>query len=67
MVTLESEADPASQRAEILNKIKQQKIAAVKDFNDKKTKQQINLVRGILRVVLMSLIYAWGFYGIATL
>jgi hypothetical protein len=62
-----SKADPAAQRSEMLNKVKQQKLEAFAEVSDKKGKQLANLVRGILRVALMSIIYAWGFYGIAKL
>jgi hypothetical protein len=67
MATSMSEGNPAAQRAEMLNKVKQQKLEAFNDIDDKKGKQQTNLIRGILRVFLMSIIYAWGFYGIAKL
>jgi hypothetical protein len=67
LATSKSKGDPAAQRSEMLKKVKQQKIEAFNELKDKKSKQLSNLVRGILRVALMSMIYAWGFYGIAKL
>jgi hypothetical protein len=67
VATSMSKGDPDAQRSEILNKVKQQKLEAFNEVNDKKGMQLANLVRGILRVALMSIIYAWGFYGIAKL
>jgi hypothetical protein len=67
VATSMSKGDPAAQRSEMLNKVKQQKLDAFNEISDKKGKQLSNLVRSILRVALISIIYAWGFYGIAKL
>lgn len=62
-----SNPNSATQRGEILQNVKGQKLKAIYNLQTKTSSAQFNLVRNIIRVMLMSIIYAWGFYGIAKL
>jgi hypothetical protein len=62
-----SQKDSLSQRREILNQIEGQKLQAYENLVSQKSKNQFNLSRDIVRVILMAIIYGWAFYGISKL
>ena len=59
--------NPAAQRAEILKNVKKQKLQAYQDLQAQDSTAQFNLARDVIRIILMAIIYAWAFYGIAKL
>jgi hypothetical protein len=58
---------PVAQRGEILKNAKEQKLQAYQNLQAQASTAQFNLARDIIRIVLMAIIYAWAFYGIAKL
>jgi hypothetical protein len=59
--------DPAAQRDEILKNVKGQNLQAFQTLQTQASTAQFNLARDVIRIMLMAIIYAWGFYGIAKL
>jgi flagella basal body P-ring formation protein FlgA len=59
--------NPAGQRGIILKNVKEQKLQAYQNLQAQSSTAQFNLARDIIRIMLMAIIYAWAFYGIAKL
>jgi hypothetical protein len=59
--------DPAEQRKSLQNQLKQRKLEALEQLNETDRDSRISILRDLLRVILVSVIYAWAFYGIAKL
>ena len=59
--------NPAAQRGEILKNAKKQKLQAYQNLQNQASTAQFNLARDVIRIMLMAIIYAWAFYGIAKL
>jgi hypothetical protein len=57
----------ASQRGEMLKSAKEQKQQAYQNLQNQTSTAQFNLARDVIRIMLMAIIYAWAFYGIAKL
>lgn len=62
-----SNPNSATQRGKVLQNVKGQKLKAYQNLQAKSSTAQFNLARNIIRIVLIAIIYAWGFYGIAKL
>ena len=62
-----SEPEIATQKSDILKNVKAQKLQATQNLEAQSSTAQFNLAKDIIRIILMAIIYAWGFYGIARL
>lgn len=62
---IQSESEIATQRSDILNRLAKQKKQVFQDIANQKTTAQFGLFRDGFRIILMAIVYAWGFYGIA--
>ena len=62
-----SEPGIAAQKNDILKNVKAQKLQASQNLEAQSSTAQFNLAKDIIRIILMAIIYAWGFYGIARL
>ncbi len=61
------DSNPAEQRISLLNQIGQKKLEALNQLNKTNSDNRAFVLRDLLRIVLVSVIYAWSFYGIAKL
>ncbi|MCX5945874.1 MAG: hypothetical protein NTZ53_11370 [Cyanobacteria bacterium] len=58
---------PQVQRQEILARLKVEQAKAVESGSEAVNRARFGLTRDSLRIILMAVIYAWAFYGIARL
>ncbi len=61
----EPSPSPEVKRKDVLARIKTEERLALKNADEMGNKQQFALTRDSLRIILMAIIYAWAFYGIA--
>jgi hypothetical protein len=58
---------PADKRKQLVSNLKSEERLAFKNADDTANRQKFALTRDTLRIILLALIYAWAFYGIAKL
>jgi hypothetical protein len=58
---------PEVKRKDVIARIKIEERLALKNADEAVTKQKFVLTRDCLRIILLAIIYAWAFYGIAKL
>ena len=58
---------PAAKRKQLVSNLKSEESLAFKNADDTANRQKFALTRDTLRIILLALIYAWAFYGIAKL
>jgi len=58
---------PAAKRKQLVSNLKSEERLAFKNADDTANRQKFALTRDTLRIILLALIYAWAFYGIAKL
>jgi hypothetical protein len=58
---------PEAKRKQVSSNLKTEERLAFKNADDTANRQKFALTRDTLRIILLALIYAWAFYGIAKL
>jgi hypothetical protein len=58
---------PAAKRKQLVSNLKSEERLAFKNADDTANRQKFALTRDTMRIILLALIYAWAFYGIAKL
>ena len=58
---------PGAKRKQVMSSLKSEERLAFKNADDTANRQKFALTRDTLRIILLALIYAWAFYGIAKL
>ena len=58
---------PEAKRKQVMSSLKSEERLAFKNADDTANRQKFALTRDTLRIILLALIYAWAFYGIAKL
>ena len=62
-----SNPQPQAKRKQVSSNLKTEERLAFKNADDTANRQKFALTRDTLRIILLALIYAWAFYGIAKL
>ena len=58
---------PEAKRKQVVSNLKTEERLAFKNADETANRQKFALTRDTLRIILLAIIYAWAFYGIAKL